>query len=220
MPRKVEHKAAAVRKPPGRSLSVLCPVFPMLSRFKHRGINSSRARHLWTTSTYIATSAEALVDRLPSPSTASASAPAVNVYTVSKNIPTSLHERIYSTVAQSTSIGVVSEVLPSSALHHLAPSLQVGADLEPYSVAIASYTPTGNSRAIPFQSSLTGRPNISLGREHKPDPRGGTRAHTQGQQDVDAGLEAFLSGKKWGFGDNVNLQEGRTATIAELEGVP
>lgn len=191
----------------------------MLSRFKARAIEACPAckRAVWTSSTYIAASPQTLVDRLTSTKLAKdgSETPAVTLYAMSKNIPSSMHSTVFSTFAQSTSIGVVSELLPTSTTSLLAPALDLTPGEEAYSIAVASYAPTGTSRAVAFQSSLTGRPNISLGREHKPDSRG-----PAAESEVDAGLEAFLRGKRWGFGDNVNLQEGKTATISELEGVP
>lgn len=204
---------------PSLALLTLFHSQTMLSRFaaRTRSICPACDRKLWTSATYIASSPRALVDRLTSLHSGEESpdGPAVTVYSMSKNIPASLHSKVFSAFAQSTSIGVVSELLPTSVTTLLAPALELSAEEEAYSVAVASYAPTGNSRAIAFQSSLTGRPNISLGREHKPDTRGSST-----DSDIDAGLEAFLNGKRWGFGDNVNLQEGKTATIAELEGVP
>lgn len=129
---------------------------------------------------------------------------------MSKNIPADLFSTIQSTLPSTHSLGAITELLPASATSHLAPSLDLQPNEEAYSIAVASYHPTGASRVIPFQTSLTGRPNISLGREIK---------QSAGEDEVDAGFEAFLSGKKWGFGDNSNLKEGKRATIAELEGV-
>lgn len=166
-------------------------------------------RTVWTCSTLISTSPAALVERLAS-SPLPASPPALTVYSISKNIPAALIPTIQSTLPSAPSLGAITELLPASATSHLAPSLDLQPNEEAYSIAVASYHPTGTARVIPFQSSLTGRPNISLGREIK---------QSAGEDEVDAGFEAFLSGKKWGFGDNSNLKEGKRATIQELDGV-
>lgn len=183
----------------------------MLARTRLRSaLQSSIRRTVWTSSTLISSSPAALVDRLSSLSPPSSPASVV-IYSLSKNIPASLIPDIQSKLPQGPSIGAITELLPSSATSHLAPSLELSEDQEAFSIALATYQPVGNARAIPFQTSLTGRPNISVGREIK-------QPSAEDDQ-VDAGFEAFLSGLKWGFGDNTNLKEGKTATIKELEGV-
>lgn len=184
----------------------------MLSRTRlSRSLQSSASRRtVWTSSTFISSSPTALVERLACLSPPS-SAAAITVYSLSKNIPASLISSIQSKLPPGPSIGAITELLPPSVTAHVAPSLELKADQEAFSIALATYQPTGNARAIPFQTSLTGRPNISVGREIK-------QPSAQDDQ-VDAGFEAFLNGKKWGFGDNTNLKEGKTAKIEELEGV-
>ncbi|KAK4046136.1 hypothetical protein OIV83_006307 [Microbotryomycetes sp. JL201] len=98
--------------------------------------------------------------------------------------------------------------MPSSVASIVAPAIEGD---ERYSVSVATFTPTGTARAIAFQSSLQGRPNIALGREIKPEP-------DQGDLN-EAGLQAFLSGKTWGFGEDTNVQTGNAVQLQELDGV-
>lgn len=184
--------------------------YSRLSAKLQRSTTAAR-RTVWTCSTLISNSPTALVERLAS-QPVPATTPAVTVYSISKNIPQSLISTIQSTLPAAPSLGAITELLPPSATSHLAPSLELAANQEAYSVAVASYTPTGAARAIPFQSSLTGRPNISLGRHH-------SEQSSAAKDEVDVGFEAFLSGKKWGFGDGAGLKGGKQAVIQELEGV-
>lgn len=170
--------------------------------------STTSSRSVWTTSTYISSSPIALVKQVESAHKDADSG--VTLYTVSKNVPFSLHQTVYATFAKSSSIGAVSEVLPSSSAKLLAPALEQSRE-ELYSIAVASYKATGKARAIPFQSALQGRPNIALGREIKQQDEGDLN---------EAGLQAFLSGKTWGFGEDVNVQNGQSTVLQELEGVP
>ncbi|GAA5896087.1 hypothetical protein JCM5296_006241 [Sporobolomyces johnsonii] len=168
----------------------------------------SQIRSIWHCSTVVSPSPASIVSHLEQarPPTQ----PAVTLFAISKNVPQDLVQPLRTALASSsTSVGCLTEVLPPSALAALSPTLDASA--EHYSVSIARYLPSSPSeRAIPFRSALTGRPNISLGREHKPG---------QETDRVDAGFEAFLRGEKWGFGDGVNLHNGRRAEIEELQGV-
>ncbi|KAM0789895.1 hypothetical protein ACM66B_006737 [Microbotryomycetes sp. NB124-2] len=166
-----------------------------------------KRRTVWTTTTFVSESAHRLIEQVqssfkPDPSS-------VTAYAVSKNVPFQLHSSLYSAFASTTSVGCVSEVMPSSVTKLVAPALD---NEEPFSVSIATFTPTGNNRAIAFQSSLQGRPNIALGREIKP------QQSDEGDLN-EAGLQAFLSGKTWGFGEDTNVQNGETVQLQELEGV-
>ncbi|GAA5923129.1 hypothetical protein JCM1841_000080 [Sporobolomyces salmonicolor] len=165
-------------------------------------------RSLWQCSTVISPSPSSIVSHLeqarpPTP-------PALTLFAISKNVPQDLVQPLRTALASSSpAVGCLTEVLPPSAIAVLSPDLD--ASVEHYSISIARYLPSSPSeRGIPFRSALTGRPNISLGREHKPE---------QETDGIDAGFEAFLRGEKWGFGDGVNLHNGRRAEIEELKGV-
>ncbi|KAK4054051.1 hypothetical protein OIO90_003696 [Microbotryomycetes sp. JL221] len=165
-------------------------------------------RTVWTTTTFVSDSSRALVNHVKQhvkPSTT-----ATTCFALSKNIPFALHDQVYSSLANSlTSIGVVSEVLPRSTTQLIAPAFSQSDTKELYSISVATYEPTGNARAIAFQSTLQGRPNIALGREIKPtDPGDGS----------DSGLEAFLAGKQWGFGQT-DTQGRDKVELPELEGL-
>lgn len=174
-----------------------------------RATAPSSRRTIWHSSTFLSSSPSALLEHLQQQqATASPTPPSASVYALSKNIPAELLDSIHLALSTSTShcpsIGVLSDVLPS----HLAlPNEQ-----ETFSIAFASYHPTSSTtKVVPFRSTLLGRPHISVGREVKQvDPS---------EEHHDVGFEAFLSGKKWGFGEGVNLSEGRRAVIDELKGV-
>lgn len=196
------------------SLDLIMSVRPRLARSLLTPSTSRRT--IWTTSTHLSSSPTSLLShlqQLPAPS----SPPSAILYALSKNVPYELLHSIQLSLTPSPStpsLGVLSELLPSS----FAPSLSLGSNGEVYSVSIASYTPSGGERAIPFRSNLTGRANASVGREHKLDSSS-SASSSGGEEGVDVGFEAFLSGKKWGFGDSMNLMEGKRAKIQELEGV-
>lgn len=170
----------------------------------------SSNRTIWLTSTILSTSPTSLLSHLQStPLPSSPTPPSVLLYAISKNVPSSLISSIQATLSPTPSIGCLSEV-PSPALSaFLAPSLPTE---ESYSISLATFHPTSTSRAIPFLSTLFGRPNISVGREIKSGPREDTSGET-----IDGGFEAFLSGKKWGFGEGP--AEGRRGVITELQEV-
>lgn len=166
-------------------------------------------RTIWLTSTILSTSPSSLLSHLqrtPPPADSS-----VLFYAISKNVPSSLISSIQASLSPTPSIGCISEVLSPALSTLLAPSLSSSS--ETYSVSLASFHPTSSSRAVPFLSTLSGRPNISVGREIKSGPREDKSGET-----IDGGFEAFLSGKKWGFGEGP--AEGRRGVIEELKGVP
>jgi len=69
---------------------------------------------------------------------------------------------------------------------------------------------------ISFSTTLTGRPNVSLGREHK--PRAGGRMSEMEQEFEERQFEKFLSGDKgWAFGDSVEAIK-RTGVVGEVGG--
>lgn len=178
----------------------------MFTSSRRTTISGRHYRSLWTTSTRISTSPTALTNHLLTTSPALPASPLL-IYTLSKNIPTELITLIQSSLQLSspTSVGCLSEVLPSNLnLSSTATSQEL------YSISTAYFHSTPTSRAIAFNSALTGRANISLGREIKqPDPA---------EEEVDdSGFEAFLKGKKWGFGDNA--VDKKAGVIEELEGV-
>ncbi|GAA6024084.1 hypothetical protein JCM8202_004244 [Rhodotorula sphaerocarpa] len=164
-------------------------------------------RTLWQCATYTSPSPSALLDRVRS---SRADSPAsVAIYALSKNVPQQLVPAFREAVAPSDSetiaVGCLSEVVLSSrsdtAQHEL------------FSLAIARHRPAHESeRALPFRSALIGRPNIALGREIKPE-------HHDDHDQYDSGLEAFLKGGKWGFGERTQEQRfGGQHEIEELKG--
>ncbi|BGP43830.1 hypothetical protein JCM10449v2_007887 [Rhodotorula kratochvilovae] len=175
-------------------------------------VRPAQRRRLWRCSTFISSSPSSLLARLeeqPAPAK-----DGLTLFALSKNTPQDLVPRFVAALRSPSSpspssIGVLSEVLPSSALAHLAPSNDLSSEL--YSIAVARHSPSSpDERALPFRSTLTGRPNIALGREIRPE------LHDEGE---DAGFEAFLRGEKWGFGDRANAVNGREEGIEELKGV-
>ncbi|GAA6057323.1 hypothetical protein JCM3770_001090 [Rhodotorula araucariae] len=166
-------------------------------------------RHLWRCSTLISSSPSSLLARLeeqPAPADGG-----VTLFALSKNTPQNLVQRIIAALPSpsSSSIGCLSEVLPPSALAHLAPAHDPAN--EAFSLAIARHEPsTPDERAVAFRSTLTGRPNIALGREIRPE------LYDEGE---DAGFEAFLRGESWGFGDRANAANGGAEGIVQLQGV-
>ncbi|TNY17407.1 hypothetical protein DMC30DRAFT_120566 [Rhodotorula diobovata] len=180
----------------------------------HRTVCAAPQRTLWRCSTLISSSPTSLLSHLEEAQTADADS-TLTAYALSKNTPQELVPRFVAALSSSSSsspsIGCLSEVVPPSTLARLAPSAPLKGEL--YTVAIARHrpsSPTSSERAIPFRSTLTGRPNIALGREIKPEMR---------HDGEDAGFEAFLRGEKWGFGERAN--EGRAVSegIDELKHV-
>lgn len=180
----------------------------------HRTVCAAPQRTLWRCSTLISSSPTSLLSHLEEAQTADADS-TLTAYALSKNTPQELVPRFVAVLSSSSSsspsIGCLSEVVPPSTLARLAPSAPLKGEL--YTVAIARHrpsSPTSSERAIPFRSTLTGRPNIALGREIKPEMR---------HDGEDAGFEAFLRGEKWGFGERAN--EGRAVSegIDELKHV-
>ncbi|GAA5838572.1 hypothetical protein JCM11251_003428 [Rhodosporidiobolus azoricus] len=173
-----------------------------------RAIRSQR-RTIWHTSTLISTSPSSLLTHLSSKAPPPASA--ATVYALSKNTPQDLVPSFRTAVAPANDAaiaGCLSEVLPHSVISSLAPSLPSS---ETFSLSIASYVPSSPSeRAIAFRSSLTGRPNVSVGREIKPE---------MDEDGDDKGFEAFLRGEKWSFGDSAAREAKGGQGIEELKGV-
>lgn len=136
----------------------------------------------------------------------------MTVFALSKNVPQQLVSAFQRAVAPSgsntTAIGCLSEILPAAAAS-TSPSSN---DQELFSIALAQHRPTRDTeRAVPFRSALVGRPNIALGREIKPELQAD---HDQ----VDSGLEAFLKGGAWGFGDQTQAETStQHPEIAELK---
>ncbi|GAA6038735.1 hypothetical protein JCM8097_002371 [Rhodosporidiobolus ruineniae] len=173
-------------------------------------------RTLWHTSTLISPSPSALLRHLESTSTASLTASSekgtATLWALSKNTPQELVPAFRRALdgQQQPSAGCLSEVLPSSLVAQLAPSLSTSAsaDTESFSLSLARWIPgPGEGDARVFRSALVGRPNIALGREIKPEsmsygsstgvPGGGRGA---GGTEEDEAFKAFLRGEKWGFG--------------------
>ncbi|BGP20575.1 hypothetical protein JCM10213v2_008738 [Rhodosporidiobolus nylandii] len=119
--------------------------------------------------------------------------PCATLYALSKNTPQDLVPSFRRALAPPGSVavaGTLSELLPPSLISRLAPSLPPS---EAFSISLARYSPSGGERVVPWRSSLTGRPNIALGREIKPE----LHALSEGEEGA---FEAFLRGEKWSFG--------------------
>jgi len=196
----------------------------MLQRSLARAVRTQRTlsvaprRSLWRCSTLISPSPASLLARLEAHD--QASTPGQTLYALSKNTPQELVPRFIaalqpsspSSSSSSPSIGCLSEVLPASTAARLAPRHDIVSEL--YSLSIARHHPSHDGeRAIPFRSTLTGRPNIALGREIRPE--------LQHDAQDDAGFEAFLRGDKWAFGERANGERDAAASegIEELGGV-
>ncbi|GAA6062273.1 hypothetical protein JCM10212_000933 [Sporobolomyces blumeae] len=174
------------------------------------------ARRYWTASTLTSRDPRSLISDRPSHPR-----PAVTVYALSKHYPQDLLPQLLDSIP-TPSIGVLAELDP---VHHppydVSPHSSTPAP--PFSLSIAKFHPPPHVRAIPFKSTLTGRPNISLGREHK--PAGSNSVQSQESLDVEnEAFEAFLRGGKWAFGDNAgplasNANSSKQATIDELRDV-
>lgn len=191
-----------------------------LSRTRTLGIAATRHRHprtLWTSSTVTSSCAESLVrsiSRAP-PRTA------VTVFCVSKHFPQdllpSLRNRINSLSREGQTIGCVSEVNSNSK----------NSPPPPFTLSLAHYEPDleHDERVVTFSTQLQGRPNVSLGREHKPDRSPRRRGSTEYQamerqrQQVefeDLQFQRFLSGDKgWSFGDHFDHSD-QAAAIVEI----
>ncbi|GAA5908549.1 uncharacterized protein JCM6883_005582 [Sporobolomyces salmoneus] len=152
-------------------------------------------RTIWTSSTFTSTCPRSLISSIPSTSSNPA---AVTLYAVSKHFPQDLLPLLQSSLSSSspTSIGCLAEPLPS-------PSTS-STSTPPFTLSLATYRPSSSTESvIPFSTSLTGRPNVSLGREHK--PRAGGRATEEELEFENRQFEKFLKGdKNWAFGDQLN----------------
>ncbi|BGP27969.1 hypothetical protein JCM10295v2_006956 [Rhodotorula toruloides] len=172
----------------------------------------AQRRTLWHCSTLISPSPSSLLSHIESLQPPARSA--VTLFALSKNTPQDLVPRFRAALGREgkTTLGTLSELVPSSLLSRLAPTLP--SSTEPFHVSLATYVPSRpSSRAIPFRSTLTGRPNIALGREIKPESLG------QADEEVDAGFQAFLRGEKWGFGEQAGSKVGKASGVEELKGV-
>lgn len=200
-----------------RTGHVYPPLLPMLSSRQTRAwlvkLTPTARRTVWTHSTLLGSSPRALLDALQFQS-APRTAPSAQVYTISKNVPYPLIDLLQSALLAGgvPSIGALSELLPKSTIQALAPSLAHTDPDSVYTLAVSHWTPTGKGRAIPWRSSLVGRKGISVGREIASGPR----ADKRGLGPSDDAFEAFMSGRKWGFGDQARGAEGE---IEELAGV-
>ncbi|KAM0751721.1 hypothetical protein T439DRAFT_324919 [Meredithblackwellia eburnea MCA 4105] len=175
---------------------------------------ATSSRYVWTASTALSFSPKALVQHLVNKPTAKGGS--ITIFALSKNISPPLLQSIQTLLSQTapTTVGCLSEVIPSSIAEHLGlahdPNSESG---ETYSVSVATFHPQDSStRVIPFFSSLQGRPNVSLGREIKSGPR-----FEGGSESSDEGFEAFLSGRSWGFGDDARGKTGES--LAGLDGI-
>lgn len=170
-------------------------------------VTAVQRRSLWQCATFSSPSPTALLERVQE-TVAEHPAGSVTVFALSKNVPQQLVSAFRRAVAPSgsntTAIGCLSEILPAPT----SPSN----DQELFSIALAQHRPTRDTeRAIPFRSALVGRPNIALGREIKPELQAD---HDQ----VDSGLEAFLKGGAWGFGEQTQAEVStQHPEIAELK---
>ncbi|GAA5927306.1 hypothetical protein JCM3775_002511 [Rhodotorula graminis] len=181
-----------------------------------RTLQAAPRRSLWRCSTLISPSPASLLAHVEAQD--KASTPGQVLYALSKNTPQELVPHFVaalqtssSSSSSSPSIGCLAEVLPPSTVARLAPRHDTVAEL--YSLSIARHHPSHDTeRAIPFRSTLTGRPNIALGREIRPE--------LQHDAQDDAGFEAFLRGDKWAFGERANgARDAAGEGIEELSGV-
>ncbi|GAA5879158.1 hypothetical protein JCM3774_002097 [Rhodotorula dairenensis] len=177
----------------------------------NRAPSSSRPklwrRSIWHCSTFSSPSPAALLARVEQ-AVAERPPTSATVFALSKNVPRQLVSAFRRAVAppgsSTPAIGCISEVLPAA----LASSAN---RQELFSIALAQHRPARDTeRAIAFRSSLLGRPNIALGREIKPEQQAD---HDQ----VDSGLEAFLNGGAWGFGEQGQAHATAQHEIAELK---
>ena len=187
----------------------------MLTRRPWGGILSSptavQRRSLWQCATLSSPSPTALLESVRE-KVVTNPASAVTVFALSKNVPQQLVSAFQRALAPSgsktTAIGCLSEILPAAASSTSSPTKEQ----ELFGIALAQHRPTRDTeRAVPFRSALVGRPNIALGREIKPELQAD---HDQ----VDSGLEAFLKGGAWGFGDQTQAETStQHPEIAELK---
>ncbi|GAA5894869.1 hypothetical protein JCM8208_006091 [Rhodotorula glutinis] len=180
-------------------------------------LSAAPRRSLWRCSTLISPSPASLLAHVEAQD--KASTPGQVLYALSKNTPQELVPQFVaalqppSSSTASPSIGCLAEVLPPATVARLAPRHDTLSEL--YSLSIARHHPSHGAdteRAIPFRSTLTGRPNIALGREIRPE--------LQHDAEDDAGFEAFLRGEKWAFGERANGErDAANEGIEELRGV-
>lgn len=149
---------------------------------------------------------------LPSP----APAATARLLCVSKNTPPSTIAALLAD-AQATgvpTVGCVSELLPPATLDALGARQDGTEHADRYVVSVSSFYPVASSRgrAVVWRTGITGRAAVSVGREIPSGPRKDER----GMDVSDAGFEAFMSGRKWGFGDQQVARAGGEA-IAQLD---
>ncbi|SCV74491.1 BQ2448_8132 [Microbotryum intermedium] len=171
--------------------------FPPIRKLPRALASSVPHRTLWACRTYLSSEPGSLLTELkrrhstPSSTTTTPSSPAT-LFCLSKSVPFSYLSDIHTHLTNQghTVLGALTESPTSST-----PSTQ------PYSLSLATFTPSSNLtsalRVYPLHSTLLGRPNISLGREHKSSP---VDSHDQDQLS-EAALGAFLRGEQgWSFG--------------------
>lgn len=191
----------------------------MLSRAGRVQALHAHARSIWTARTLISSSPASLLSALErdqSESQSNAGERSVTLYAISKNLPSDTLSSARSQIFQkNNSLGVLSEVLPTGLVAHLAPNqAPSGRNMTgPFSIALATYTPRDeNHKIVPFKSTVQGRPNIALGREIKQDTgSNGPRASE------DRAFEEFLRTGKMAFGAGPKDQD--PTDLPELHGV-
>ncbi|GAA6019359.1 hypothetical protein JCM11491_000908 [Sporobolomyces phaffii] len=159
-------------------------------RTPSRAITLVPRRSLWTTSTLTSTCPRSLIDSIAPPSSS------LTLYAVSKHFPQDLLPSVQSALSSSSQlIGCLSEPISSSS--------SSSSPVPPFTLSLAHWTPsTPTESVVPFSTTLTGRPNVSLGREHK--PRAGGRATAAELEFENRQFEKFLNGdKNWAFGDQL-----------------
>lgn len=198
------------------------PLSARASRFAPLAADTSRPSHsrrsVWLSSTLVSNDPTLSAFNPSSLSSSSfVSPPTARAFAVSKNTPPETVARLVAALAADgvPSAGCLCEAPSAQALARVgwkgkAASVEDGTRPE-YLVAVSAYYPTvDGARAVVFRTGMTGRANVSVGREIASGPRKDLR----GLDASDAGFEAFMNGRKWGFGDR---QKEGAQTIAHLD---
>lgn len=196
------------------------------SLLAHPSRPSQPRRSLWVSRTTITNdpTLQSARDRLQheAESLSSSRRPTARIFTLSKNTPPPTVDALLADLQLSgvPNVGCLAELLPSATLESLLGGGSVGEVKRPeeqFVLSTTDYFPwtdcagEGEGRAVVWRTGMTGRAKVSVGREIASGPRKDER----GLDVSDAGFEAFMSGKKWGFGDQHKAGGGET--IAQLD---